>query len=202
MNRICCCWTSLSVIWTRNCGQQMRVELKSLQEKVKATFLFVTHDQIEAMTLADRILVMQNGHIQQLGSPGELYRDPVTPFVHAFLGKSIHLDAERVEVGGSELARLSNGCTLEFPDADEASGTRLIAGLRPEDLEFVASNQEPQTNDISATVRKVIYLGDRYEVALETCGVEFVMSAADDTQVRGEQVLLRVKKDRLKVWPA
>ena len=66
--------------------QQMRVELKNLQAKLKATFLFVTHDQLEAMTLADRILVMQAGHIQQLGPPGELYKEPVTPFVHAFFG--------------------------------------------------------------------------------------------------------------------
>ena len=213
--------------------QQMRVELKGLQAKLKATFLFVTHDQVEAMTLADRILVMRDGRIQQLGSPGELYKDPVNPFVHAFLGKSIHLDAERVDADGAAYARLADGCRLALPDAGAGSaeaadaggqhtvgqdtvdqgargqdagvvpaGGRLMVGLRPEDLELAGVVREPQANEIVAAVRNVIYLGDRYELALETCGVEFVISMEDDSRVTGDEVLLRVKDGRLKVWPA
>ena len=183
--------------------QQMRVELKSLQAKLKATFLFVTHDQVEAMTLADRILVMRDGRIQQLGSPGELYKDPENPFVHAFLGKSIHLDAERIDAEGAAYARLADGCRLALPDAGAmGAGTRLTVGLRPEDLELAGESREPQANEIRAGVRNVIYLGDRYEIALETCGVEFVISLEDHSQIHGDNVLLRVKDGRLKVWPA
>ena len=182
--------------------QQMRVELKSLQAKLKATFLFVTHDQVEAMTLADRILVMRDGRIQQLGSPGELYKDPENPFVHAFLGKSIHFDAEHVDVDGAAYARLADGCRLALPQAKgEGFGGRLMVGLRPEDLELVAEARDARANEIPATVRNVIYLGDRYEIALETCGVEFVISLEDDSPIGGDRVLLRVKDGRLKVWP-
>ncbi len=182
--------------------QQMRVELKGLQAKLKATFLFVTHDQVEAMTLADRILVMRDGRIQQLGSPGELYKDPDNPFVHAFLGKSIHFDAERVDVDGMAYARLADGCRLALPEAKgEGLGERLMVGLRPEDLELVAEARDARANEIPATVRNVIYLGDRYEIALETCGVEFVISLEDDSPIGGDRVLLRVKDGRLKVWP-
>ncbi len=183
--------------------QQMRVELKGLQAKLKATFLFVTHDQVEAMTLADRILVMRDGRIQQLGSPGELYKHPGNPFVHAFLGKSIHLDAERVEVDGAAYARLDDGCRLALrDDGVEGTGKRLKLGLRPEDLELVAESREPRSNEIRAAVRNVIYLGDRYEIALAACGVEFVISLEDDSPIHGDDVLLRVKDERLKAWPA
>lgn len=183
--------------------QQMRVELKGLQAKLKATFLFVTHDQVEAMTLADRILVMRDGRIQQLGSPGELYREPVSPFVHAFLGKSIHLEAERVNADGAACARLADGSRLALPDREAGeTGVRLRVGLRPEDLELAGERREPQVNEMLAAVRNVIYLGDRYELALETCGVEFVLSLEDGSRVRGDSVLLRVKDGRLKVWPA
>ena len=182
--------------------QQMRVELKGLQAKLEATFLFVTHDQVEAMTLADRILVMRDGRIQQLGSPGELYKDPVNPFVHAFLGKSIHLDAERMDEEGAAYARLVDGCRLALPDAGAVpAGGSLMVGLRPEDLELVGEAREPGSGELRAAVRNLIYLGDRYELALETCGVEFVISLEDGSRVSGDQVLLRVKDGRLKVWP-
>ena len=77
-----------------------------------------------------------------------------------------------------------------------------MVGLRPEDLELAGEVREPQANEMVAAVRNVIYLGDRYELALETCGVEFVISMEDDSRVTGDEVLLRVKDGRLKVWPA
>ena len=164
--------------------QQMRVELKGLQAKLKATFLFVTHDQVEAMTLADRILVMRDGRIQQLGSPGELYNEPKNPFVHAFLGKSIHLEAERVDADGAAYAQLADGRRLTLPDAGPAPAAgRLMVGLRPEDLELLGEAREPGAGELRAAVLNVIYLGDRYELALETCGVEFVISLEDDSRV-------------------
>lgn len=185
---------------------QMRVELKTLQERLNATFLFVTHDQIEAMTLANRILVMQDGHIQQLGAPAELYKAPVNAFVHAFLGKSIHFDAEWSLLDDQEFVELENKCRLTVPEPLGMIGNggtvrRVQIGLRPEDLEFVPEERTPQDNEIVATVRKLIYLGDCYEVALESCGVEFVMTVEDDSRIRGDRVLLRLKPDRLRVWP-
>lgn len=185
--------------------QQMRVELKSLQDKLQTTFLFVTHDQLEAMTLATRILVMKEGRVQQLGTPGELYRDPQTPFVHAFLGKSIHLSAEWPVDGDAGLVRLANGCRLRAsnpPPLDTKNGStrQVLVGLRPDDLDVVTEERDARDNEIVATLRNLIYLGDCYEMALETCGVDFVMSLADKSWVRDDTVLLRIKEDRLKVW--
>ena len=95
---------------------QMRAEIKALHQKVRTTAIYVTHDQIEAMTLADRVVVLNDGRIEQAGSPLELYRNPANLFVAGFIGSPSmnFLDAEVIENGGDLLARLESGGALRL----------------------------------------------------------------------------------------
>ena len=113
---------------------QMRVEIKRLQRALGVTSIYVTHDQVEAMTLSDKLVVMSGGQIEQVGTPGEVYRRPATRFVATFIGSppmnilpGKALGPNRVEVGGQ---------TLTVSDMREglAAGTPVEVGLRPEDV--------------------------------------------------------------------
>jgi ABC-type Fe3+/spermidine/putrescine transport system ATPase subunit len=151
--------------------EHMRIELRSLQQRLGIAVLFVTHDQAEAMVLSDRIAVMQAGHIEQLGSPFALYEKPATPFVRDFLGRVLTLEVspasdDRMEVDGEP------GVAFHVSAARgavaEMSG-RLILACRPEDVRIEPSG-EPGLNRLSATVESVAYLGEHIEYAVRTAG--------------------------------
>ena len=113
---------------------QMRLEIKKLHQRVGATIVFVTHDQVEAMTMADRIVIMKDGHIQQVGTPSEVYHTPANTFVAGFIGSpAMNMIPARV-TGGS--VRIDGGA--EVPIAVSVAGDRKVTlGIRPEDLEPV-----------------------------------------------------------------
>ncbi len=115
--------------------KQMQVELKRIQSEIGITFIFVTHDQEEAMTMADRIAVMRHGKIEQLGAPEELYERPATEFVAGFLGVSNLLDAE-VTGRNDTLAdlRLADGTHVRAPAGALDGSPRVRIGVRPEKL--------------------------------------------------------------------
>ena len=119
---------------------QMRTEIKKLRREVRATTVYVTHDQIEALTLADRVVVMNGGRIEQVGTPHELYHAPQTRFVAAFIGSpTMNFLPVRIEEGpGGLVARLSDGVALDLPDDRRAryqpyvGQAHLELGVRPE----------------------------------------------------------------------
>ncbi len=117
---------------------EMRLEIAKLHNRMKATTVYVTHDQVEAMTLADRIVVMNAGHVEQIGAPLELYHRPATLFVARFIGSPTMNTLPATVTGqGSSLAML--GATIALPDAVRPlvrDGQNLVAGIRPEDLEL------------------------------------------------------------------
>ncbi|MBI3937402.1 MAG: sn-glycerol-3-phosphate ABC transporter ATP-binding protein UgpC [Betaproteobacteria bacterium] len=120
---------------------QMRTEIKKLRQKVRTTTVYVTHDQVEAMTLADRVVVMNAGRIEQIGMPQELYRNPRTRFVAGFIGSPAmnFLPCRIVENGMDLLVQLSDGLALAIPPERRAScrhclGQDLLLGLRPEHI--------------------------------------------------------------------
>jgi spermidine/putrescine transport system ATP-binding protein len=154
--------------------KQMQVELKRIQSEIGITFIFVTHDQEEAMTMSDRIAVMRLGRLEQLGAPEELYERPSTEFVAGFLGVSNLLDADVVGRSGdmAEL-RLPDGTILRAPSAsmDGASSVRL--GVRPEKLRVVAaeggaSPAHGETNAIEGIVLDASYVGVSTQYIVET----------------------------------
>jgi spermidine/putrescine transport system ATP-binding protein len=139
--------------------KQMQLELKRIQNEIGITFIHVTHDQEEAMTMADTIAVMNGGRIEQLGSPTELYERPRTAFVAGFLGKS-NLLSGRVEGDGT--VRLDDG-TLVRVVTDGATGS-VAVGVRPEKV----SLGETGENSLAGTVRETAYIGVATEFVVET----------------------------------
>ncbi|MFD7324598.1 ABC transporter ATP-binding protein [Streptomyces sp. NPDC059875] len=118
--------------------RQMQLELKRIQTEVGITFVHVTHDQEEAMTMADQVAVMNGGRVEQLGAPADLYENPRTTFVANFLGTSNLIEAEVAETGGSELVVTAGGGKLRLP-ADRCSATvrtggKVLVGVRPEKI--------------------------------------------------------------------
>jgi spermidine/putrescine transport system ATP-binding protein len=143
--------------------KQMQLELKALQHDLGITFVHVTHDQEEAMTMADQIAVMNRGRIEQLGSPTELYERPRTAFVARFLGASNLLPGT---VSGSGVVRLDGGGEVHVPaEALPGSGSRVAVGIRPEKLAFGVRDGG---NRIAGTVTESAYVGVATQYVVET----------------------------------
>jgi spermidine/putrescine transport system ATP-binding protein len=152
--------------------KQMQLELKRIQKEVGITFVFVTHDQEEAMTISDRIAVMNKGHIEQLGRPEEVYEHPATLFVAEFLGASNLLDGTyRGSQNGWGLVELSSGTSVRIPDGgDRRAGDRLRIGVRPEKIQIIPAATEAAGNDntVAATLRTAVFAGVSFQYFFET----------------------------------
>ena len=143
--------------------KQMQLELKALQHDMGITFVHVTHDQDEAMTMADQIAVMNQGRIEQLGSPAELYERPRTAFVARFLGASNLLPGT---VAGSGVVLLDGGGEVRIAaDSLPESGTRVAVGIRPEKLAFGARDGR---NRLAGTVIESAYVGVATQYIVDT----------------------------------
>jgi spermidine/putrescine transport system ATP-binding protein len=134
--------------------QAMRVELKQLQEQTGITFIFVTHDQEEALTMSDRIAVMSSGHVQQIGTAREIYESPVNRFVADFIGETNLLEVEVASVStGVAQVVMPGGQRLVCPAATDAGGRHHLS-IRPERVTLVTSG-----GDLDVTIERVVYLG-------------------------------------------
>jgi putative spermidine/putrescine transport system ATP-binding protein len=159
--------------------QAMQIELKSIQERLSMTFIYVTHDQEEALTMSDRLAVMNQGRVEQVGSPAEVYERPATGFVAGFVGASNVL---------SEHA------------AQAITGQAHAITVRPEKIRLGNADESPQAQEVAApgVVRDVVYVGafTRYVVDLDVGGELVVlqqnlaMSSMDVLQARGRRVRL------------
>jgi spermidine/putrescine transport system ATP-binding protein len=154
--------------------KQMQVELKRIQSEIGITFIFVTHDQEEAMTMSDRIAVMRHGKVEQLGTPEELYERPTTDFVAGFLGVSNLLDADVLERGErfAEL-RLKDGTVVRAPSGLLNGSERVRIGVRPEKLRVLAVGDEradraADTNAIEGVVLDASYIGVSTQYLIQT----------------------------------
>jgi spermidine/putrescine transport system ATP-binding protein len=130
--------------------RQMQIELKRIQTEVGLTFVHVTHDQEEAMTMADTIAVMNGGHIEQLGGPGELYEEPETTFVANFLGQSNLVRAAVSNHDGDDLVLDVQGQKLAMPasrlSSAAAGSDELLIGIRPEKIHLHAADDAAPTD--------------------------------------------------------
>src|SRR5271170_7467897 len=139
--------------------ESMQTELRGLQQRLGVTTVFVTHDQDEALTMADRIVIMRDGWVEQIGAPAEVYQRPVSRFVADFLGAA-NFFRGRVEriVNGSSLVAVPGGPTLTVPSS-RTIGSQVTVALRPESIALApsAANGEPTPNTTPAIVEQVIY---------------------------------------------
>jgi multiple sugar transport system ATP-binding protein len=173
---------------------QMRLEIKKLHRRVGSTIVFVTHDQVEAMTMADRIVIMKDGHIQQIGTPAEVYHSPATTFVAQFIGApSMNLmDGKGTATG----MKLWNG--IEVATAARVDGEAVVAGIRPEDLHVVETG-----GVLSGVVSVAEPLGSETLVYVEVDGQEIIASASGRTPPKaGDTIRLDLDVDNLHVFDA
>ena len=162
--------------------RQMQVELKRIQARVGITFLYVTHDQEEAMTMSDRLAVMRHGKIEGIGSPKDVYDSPSTEFVATFLGASNLLAGTVTGTEGTNsVVRLADATTLRVPTRRTPVGVASVkVGVRPEKISIVAAGAEPSAsiNVLSGQVRVSTFtgVGNQYLVATSE-GVEVTVYA-------------------------
>jgi putative spermidine/putrescine transport system ATP-binding protein len=182
--------------------QQLQVELKRIQEEVGITFIYVTHDQDEALTMSDRIAVMDHGRILQVGAPNEVYDEPSSQFVAGFVGVSnlLELEVEAVENGIARLRLGSRDDVTTDAGADLRPGQLATVTIRPERIAIADSQTGASPEDCvaSGTIRDSLYAGPitRFVVALDGGGELMVVrqnarTSFDDAEaMRGQPVTL------------
>jgi iron(III) transport system ATP-binding protein len=183
---------------------RLRDEIRALQRRVGVTTIMVTHDQEEALAMADRIVVMNQGEIDQVGMPLEIYRNPATAFVADFVGSMTFLDAE---VAGADRLRIG-GLEIRCADAGRfVQGTSVRLGLRPEEVRV--RNLDPSTpNALDATVASVDFLGPFCRAQLKPSAAPEVTILADfsanlmrDLSVRqGQKLTIALPPEALRVF--
>jgi ABC-type Fe3+/spermidine/putrescine transport system ATPase subunit len=189
--------------------EQMRGEVKVLQRRLGMTVLFVTHDQIEALSLSDRIAVMHQGRIEQLGSPEDLYRRPASALVRDFLGRIILLEGTVAERrGGEAVVTLRHGERLLAKQlrSDLAVGQRCFVAVRPEHvlLDGAGPQTESEVNRIRGHIEAKLFLGDCYEARVKLSSGESITVTlpADHPAPEGAQIRLYLPDDKVQAWPA
>ncbi|HYC38614.1 MAG TPA: putative 2-aminoethylphosphonate ABC transporter ATP-binding protein [Usitatibacter sp.] len=153
---------------------RLRGEIRSLQRRVGITTILVTHDQEEALSMADRIVVMKDGEIEQIGTPAEVYGRPATPFVADFVGKTNLLPAKREGADSVQVGAQRFNCPLE--DGLGKDGAPLSLFFRPEDV-TVRGVHATTTNSAAATVEKIEFLGAYSRVTFRVHGIDQALTA-------------------------
>jgi spermidine/putrescine transport system ATP-binding protein len=181
--------------------RDLQVELKALQEQVGITFLYVTHDQEEALTMSDNLAVMRDGVVQQLGTPRAVYEEPATAYVASFLGVS-NLMAATAEAGGR--VRLDD-TPLRAERGDRAATGPVQLTIRPERVRIEPADT-PGENRVPATIERFVYLGSTTQVFIRLASgdaVQALVTNAGDVEDYdvGARVTAHLAPDALRVLP-
>ncbi|TPN44502.1 MULTISPECIES: sn-glycerol-3-phosphate ABC transporter ATP-binding protein UgpC [unclassified Mesorhizobium] len=175
---------------------QMRTEIKKLHAKVQSTVIYVTHDQVEAMTLADRIVIMRDGHIEQVGTPDEVFRRPATRFVAGFIG-SPPMNLHEAAIDNGQMV-FSSGEKLPLPGqfkANVATGDKVVFGLRPDDIyptgHGISSGSAADVHQIELPITVTEPLGNETLVFVEFNGADWVSRMLNPRPLKpGERVAM------------
>jgi spermidine/putrescine transport system ATP-binding protein len=184
----------------------LQIELKALQQEVGITFLYVTHDQEEALTMSDRLAVMNGGQIEQIGAPRDVYEDPQTLFVADFLGVSNLMEA-------SGKGERNGGCAVDLENfAFEAHGGGIVTGsakvvIRPERVELEPHGSPAGPNRMPGMVERVVYVGSGIQVMVRAATGEMLQALIQNTgeQItydQGTPVQVHLPSEALRVLPA
>lgn len=163
--------------------KSMQLELKEIQQKTEKTFIYVTHDQEEALTMSDRVVVMNNGVIEQIGTPEDIYNEPVNAFVADFIGEAnilngTMIDDCRIQILGRE---------LECVDKGFGKNTPVDVVIRPEDIEITA----PESGQFVGTVEKLTFKGVHYEISVRCGKCEILIHSTKSAEI-GSEIGMRV----------
>jgi ABC-type Fe3+/spermidine/putrescine transport system ATPase subunit len=188
--------------------EQMRIELKRLQQQLGFTVLFVTHDQIEAMSLSTRLAVMNQGHIEQLGPPQEVYERPQTPFVEDFLGRILRFRGTVTErQAGYQVVEFDGVKNVPVRVSDVAEqapvGKKVLVAIRPEDVRVEGDPIAGRGNVIPCDVENVLPLGREYELVLRVADRLCTITVPRESGSKvGQTIGLHLPADHLRVWAA
>jgi spermidine/putrescine transport system ATP-binding protein len=166
--------------------KDMQVELKKIQQQVGITFVYVTHDQEEALTMSDTIVVMNKGNIQQIGTPTEIYNEPKNAFVADFIGESNIIDGIMHSDGVVELFGKKFPCV----DSGFAPMEPVDVVIRPEDIDIVA----PEAGQLTGTVTSITFKGVHYDIIVDFKGFKWLIQTTDHCPV-GSNIGVKIDPD-------
>ena len=170
--------------------KDMQKELKKIQQQLGITFIFVTHDQEEALTMSDRVVVMDGGKIQQVGTPQDIYNEPKNAFVADFIGESNIVDGKMLRDYFVEFS----GQKFDCLDKDFAENEPVDVVVRPEDVDIV----EPEKGMLKGQVTSVAFLGVHYEIIVDIGGFKWMIQTTDE-HFTGDNVGLYIEPDAIHI---
>ena len=170
--------------------KDMQNELKNMQKKLGITFIYVTHDQEEALSMSDTVVVMNEGTVQQIGKPTDIYNEPQNAFVADFIGESNIIDGRmlrdyRVRFAGREFECLDSGF---------AQGEAVDVVIRPEDVDIVPGD----AGQLTGTITSVTFRGVHFEIIVDVQGFKWMIQTTDEHK-EGENVRLFVEPDAIHI---
>ena len=170
--------------------KDMQNELKNIQKQLGITFIYVTHDQEEALSMSDTVVVMNKGKIQQIGTPLDIYNEPKNAFVADFIGESNIIDGVMDE---DYLATFA-GHTFKCLDSGFAPGEEVDVVVRPEDVDIVS----PERGMVQGVVTSVTFRGVHFEIIVDVCGFKWMIQTTDEHH-EGDTVGLYVEPDAIHI---
>ena len=170
--------------------KDMQNELKNIQHQTGITFIYVTHDQEEALSMSDTVVVMENGHIQQIGSPTDIYNEPVNAFVADFIGESNIVDGVMLSDYRAKFA----GHVFDCVDGGFAKNEPVDVVVRPEDVDVVA----PGAGMLKGLVTGVTFKGVHYEIIVDVAGFKWMIQTTDFV-AEGETIGLSIDPDAIHI---
>ena len=170
--------------------KEMQLELKKIQQRLEITFIYVTHDQEEALTMSDTVVVMKDGEIQQVGTPQDIYNEPTNAFVADFIGESNIIDGVMVR---DKLVKMYG---REFPclDGGFAENEPVDVVIRPEDIDIVPMEQ----GQLVGTVTSVTFKGMQYDIIVDFRGFKWLIQTTDHSPV-GARIGIKIDPDGIHI---
>jgi ABC-type Fe3+/spermidine/putrescine transport system ATPase subunit len=183
--------------------EELRLQLKLLQKRIGTTILYVTHDQIEAMSLSHVVAVMNRGKIQQIGSPSQIYEDPNSLFVQDFVGRVVLLEGTATcKEGGLQITLSDESSVITIPAPPAAGAGRVTIAIRPEDILFGQSDRASGIT-IHGRIDNLVYCGASYQAEIAIGDTSFLLDIPKRSGLQiGERLPLHLNSERVKIWPA
>ena len=170
--------------------KEMQVELKNMQQRLGITFIYVTHDQEEALTMSDTIVVLKDGVIQQIGTPTDIYNEPKNPFVADFIGESNIIPGIMLQ----DFKVRMNGVVYDCVDKGFGKNTEVDVVVRPEDIDIVPADGAR----VIGKAVSVVFMGVHYEVDIDCGGYEWIIQTTDYVE-RGQVVGISIPPDAIHI---